>query len=52
MNVDGKGDTAPLTSNATTDGRARNRRVDIQIPHEALVKSETPFKGELKDNRP
>jgi type VI secretion system protein ImpK len=32
--ADGKGDTAPLASNETLEGRARNRRVDVQIPHE------------------
>lgn len=32
--ADGRGDTAPLASNDTVEGRARNRRVDVQIPHE------------------
>lgn len=32
--VDGKGDTQPLAPNDTVEGRARNRRVDVQIPHE------------------
>jgi type VI secretion system protein ImpK len=32
--ADGKGDTAPIASNDTIEGRARNRRVDVQIPHE------------------
>jgi type VI secretion system protein ImpK len=31
--VEGKGDTAPIASNDTTEGRARNRRVDVQLPH-------------------
>jgi type VI secretion system protein ImpK len=33
IETDGKGDTAPIASNDTVEGRARNRRVDVQIPH-------------------
>jgi type VI secretion system protein ImpK len=32
LQIDGKGETAPIDDNKTTDGRARNRRVEILIP--------------------
>jgi type VI secretion system protein ImpK len=31
---DGKGETQPVAPNGTVEGRARNRRVDVSIPHE------------------
>jgi type VI secretion system protein ImpK len=30
--IEGKADTVPLASNATIEGRARNRRVEIELP--------------------
>lgn len=34
IETDGKGDSQPIAPNATVEGRARNRRVDVSIPHE------------------
>ena len=41
LHVEGKGETQPLTSNATREGRAANRRVEINIP---------PFQYEKNQN--
>ncbi len=35
--VEGKGDTVPIGSNQTMEGRARNRRVEISIPREETL---------------
>ncbi len=35
--VEGKGDTVPIGSNQTVEGRARNRRVEISIPREETL---------------
>jgi type VI secretion system protein ImpK len=32
LQVDGLADTQPIASNATADGRARNRRIEIIVP--------------------
>lgn len=34
LKTDGKGDSQPVAPNANVEGRARNRRVDVSIPHE------------------
>lgn len=34
LETDGKGETTPVAPNTTVEGRARNRRVDVSIPHE------------------
>jgi type VI secretion system protein ImpK len=36
--VEGKGDTAPVATNETIEGRARNRRVEISIPREETLR--------------
>ncbi len=36
--VEGKGDSAPIASNQTAEGRTRNRRVEISIPREETLK--------------
>jgi type VI secretion system protein ImpK len=39
IKVEGKGDTQPVGANATAEGRARNRRVEISIPREETARS-------------
>ena len=34
LSADGKGEDEPIADNATADGRARNRRIDVMIPKE------------------
>ncbi|WP_095199097.1 type VI secretion system protein TssL, long form [Mesorhizobium carmichaelinearum] len=37
LTVDGKGEDEPIADNATAEGRARNRRVDVMIPKEETL---------------
>ncbi|MCZ8542672.1 type VI secretion system protein TssL, long form [Mesorhizobium qingshengii] len=37
LTVDGKGEDEPIADNATPEGRARNRRVDVMIPREETL---------------
>lgn len=41
LKTEGKGDSMPLASNSTAEGRARNRRVEISIPREETLKAST-----------
>ena len=40
LKVEGKGETQPLGSNETAEGRARNRRVEISIPREETLRKQ------------
>jgi chemotaxis protein MotB len=42
VSIAGYGDTAPLADNATDQGRARNRRVDVIILNETGLRGEPP----------
>jgi type VI secretion system protein ImpK len=42
LKVEGKGDASPIASNATAEGRSRNRRVDISIPREETLRTNAP----------
>ncbi len=44
MTVEGKGEDEPIADNATPDGRARNRRVDVMIPTGGDVVTGTGWK--------
>ncbi|MER8753590.1 type VI secretion system protein TssL, long form [Mesorhizobium sp. M1050] len=37
LTVDGKGEDEPVADNATPEGRAKNRRVDVMIPREETL---------------
>ena len=37
ITVEGKGEDEPIADNATPEGRARNRRVDLMIPREETL---------------
>lgn len=37
VRTEGKGDSTPIASNQTVEGRSRNRRVDISIPREETL---------------
>ncbi len=51
MSIAGYADTAPIASNDTEEGRARNRRVDIVILNEQGVLGE-PTKPEPAAGKP
>jgi type VI secretion system protein ImpK len=40
LQMEGKGDTLPVASNATAAGRAKNRRVEVSVAHGAIATSD------------
>ncbi|HEY6772333.1 MAG TPA: OmpA family protein [Oxalicibacterium sp.] len=52
--VDGRGSHEPIASNATTEGRARNRRVEIFVAEQQQqpVQQQQPYQGQQYPSQP
>ncbi|MGX5831075.1 type VI secretion system protein TssL, long form [Mesorhizobium sp. 43Arga] len=45
LSIDGKGEDEPIADNATAEGRARNRRVDVMIPKQETLQTGSAENG-------
>ena len=50
--VDGRGSREPVASNATAEGRARNRRVEIFVAEQQQQPSQQPYQGQPYSSQP
>ncbi|TSE02801.1 type VI secretion system protein TssL [Mesorhizobium intechi] len=46
LSVDGKGEDEPVADNATAEGRAKNRRVDVMIPKQETLQAGAAENGD------
>lgn len=50
--VDGRGSREPVASNATAEGRARNRRVEIFVAEQQQQPAQQPYQGQPYPSQP
>ncbi|AZO54771.1 MULTISPECIES: type VI secretion system protein TssL, long form [unclassified Mesorhizobium] len=46
LSIDGKGEDEPIADNATAEGRAKNRRVDVMIPKQETLQTDPAGNGD------